>query len=141
MRGLGERGAFHIDADEGFRVGGVLDHVAEDLFGERGREVHAHLGELDADVGVQLARLDGIEQLVVDGRGGVGLFGYGDAFAERVERDGDALAVHLLGGGQGLLDRHAGNKAAGELATYSGTLRKRTKLPILRHGNEERTQH
>ena len=57
------------------------------LFGEGGIEREAHLGELDADVGVELARCDAVEKLVVDVGGLVSLGFGGDAFAERVEGD------------------------------------------------------
>ncbi len=49
---------------------GALDHLADDALGQFGVEVHAHLRELHADVGVEFARGDGVEQSVIDrGRG------------------------------------------------------------------------
>jgi hypothetical protein len=138
--GFGERSAFHVDADEGVSVGGVLDHLGDDLLGERGREVHAHLGELDADVGVEVVGFDGVEELVVDGGGGAGGGLSGDALAEGVERDGDAFAVELLGGEEGLSDGHAGDEAVRELAADGGALGEGAKATILGQGDEERTQ-
>ena len=76
--GFGVLGALHVDTDEAADAGGVGDHFADDAFGE-GRacagaaDVHADLGELDADVGAELAGLDGVEELVVDGGGLFGL--------------------------------------------------------------------
>ncbi len=68
--GLGVWSALHIDADEGVGGGGVGDHLADDALGQFGVEVHAHLGELDADVGVELARGDRVEQAMIDLGGG-----------------------------------------------------------------------
>ena len=64
--GFGVERAFHIDADEGVNLSGVRDHLADDALGEGWVEVHADLREFDADVGVELARGDGVEELVVD---------------------------------------------------------------------------
>ncbi len=134
--GLGVGGAFHVDADEGGDAGGVLDHLGDDAFGEGGVEVHAGLREFYADVGVEGAGLDGIEELVVDGGGFAG-FGFGgDAFAERVETDGDAFAVDLLAGGEGVFDGHAGDEAGGELASEGGALGETAEGFILREGDE-----
>ena len=44
----------------------VLGETQGDAFGERGVLGQAHLGELDADVGVEFARGDQIEKLMVD---------------------------------------------------------------------------
>ncbi len=97
--GLGVGGAFHVDADEGVCLGGVGDHLADDALGEGGVEVHADLREFDADVGVEFARWDGVEELVVDVGGFLG-FGFGgDALAERVECGGDVFLVDAGAGG------------------------------------------
>ncbi len=87
---FGVFGAFHVDADEGADVRGVGDHVADDAFGEGWAsagtaDVHADLGEFDADVGAEVLGLDGVEELVVDGGGLFGLGDLEDGFAEGVE--------------------------------------------------------
>ena len=69
--------AFHIDADEVVETGGVRDEVADDALGERGAlgrvgvvaDVHSHLGELEADVGVEFLESDFVDEAMVDGGG------------------------------------------------------------------------
>ena len=117
--GLGVVGAFHIDADEAVDGGGVLDHFADDALGQIGAgavaaDVHAHLGELYADVGVELAGGDLIEEAVVDGGALLGLGDLEDALTEGVERDGDSFGVEVLGGLDGCFYCHAGDEAAGD---------------------------
>jgi hypothetical protein len=109
---FGVGGAFHVDPDEGFCLGGVLDHLADDAFGEDWVEVHADLRELDTDVGVQFARFDCIEELVVDGGGSLRLRFSGYALAERVEGGCDAFAVHPITAGKNIVHGHAGDEAA-----------------------------
>ena len=85
-------------------MSGVLDHLADDAFGEGGIEVHADLRELDADVSVQLACFDCVEELVVDIRRFL-RFGFrGYALAERVERSGDAFVIDALAAGEDVVD-------------------------------------
>ena len=73
-RDLGEGRVFHVDADEVAGGVGMLREAGGDGFGERRDRVEAHLGELDADVGVEFAGSDLIEKLVVDVGGLVRLF-------------------------------------------------------------------
>ena len=143
--GLGVLGAFHVDADEAADVGGVGDHVGDDAFGEGGAfggaaDVHADLGELDGDVGAEAAGLDGVEELVVDGGAGFGVGDVEDGFAEGVEGDVDAFGVELGGGGDGLVDGHAGDEAAGDAAADGGALRERAEGLVGGETNEERTK-
>jgi hypothetical protein len=120
--GFGIGRAFHVDADEGLDVGGVLDHLAYDAFGEGGIEVHANLGELDADVGVEAAGVDGVEKLVID-ISRFPAFSFGsDGFAEGVEGDSDAFFVDSLAGGERLFYGHAGYEAPGHLFSHRGAL-------------------
>ena len=126
-------------------LGGVRDHLADDAFGERGAfggaaDVHANLGELDADVGAELAGLDGVEELVVDGGAGFGVGDVEDAFAEGVEGDVDAFGVELGGGGDGLVNGHAGDEAAGDSAADGGAFRERAEGLVGRETNEKRTK-
>ena len=93
-------------------MGGVLDHLDDDAFGEGGVKVHADLGELDAYVGVQLVCFDGVEKLVVDVCGFL-RFGFsGYALAERVECGGDAFVVDAFADSNDLVDRHTGDEPA-----------------------------
>ena len=142
---FGVLGALHVDADEAADVCGVGDDVADDALGEQGAgggaaDVHADLGELDADVGAELAGFDGVEELVVDGGAGFGLGDFEDALAEGVEGDVDAFGVELGGGGDGLVDGHAGDEAERDAATEGGALRERTEGFVGRKTNEEGTQ-
>ncbi len=49
-------GVFHIDADEVAGGVGMLSEIGGDLLGQGRVLGEAHLGELDADIGVELAR-------------------------------------------------------------------------------------
>ena len=143
--GLGVLGALHVDTDEAADVGGVGDHVVDDALGEGGAfggaaDVHADLCELDADVGAELAGLDGVKEAVVDGGAGFGLGDVEDAFSEGVEGDVDAFGVELDGGRDGLLDGHAGDEAQGDAATEGGALRERAEGLVGRETNEKRTE-
>ncbi len=71
----------HVNAEEVAGRVRVLGEAGGDCFGERGIERETHLGKLDADVGVELARGDLVEKLVIDVCGPVSLVGGGDAFA------------------------------------------------------------
>ena len=57
---------FHVDAEEVAGGVGVLSEAGGDALGESGIECETHLGELDADVGVELARSNLVEKLVID---------------------------------------------------------------------------
>ena len=89
----------------------MLGEICGDGLGEFGRLLKTHLRELDADVGVEAALGDGVEQFVVDIGGAMRLGLRGDALAERVERDGDALAVDRFGDAKRVGDFHAGDEA------------------------------
>ena len=91
-RALGVRRTFHVDANEVARVhGSGLGHESRYLVaGQFFVHVEAHVGELQADVGVQLLRGDVVQQLVIELGAGSGLVGVGDVFPEIV--DGDAQA-------------------------------------------------
>ena len=74
--------AFHVDANEIVSAASVIDEAFNDVGGELRREVDAHLGELYADVGLEIALADGVEELMVDGGCGLGFFFTGDTLAE-----------------------------------------------------------
>ncbi len=112
-RDLSEARVLHVDADEVLRGAGMLDEVSGDGFGQIGGLFETHLRELDADVGVEAALGDGVEQVVVDVGGAVRFGRRGDAFAERVERDGDALAVDGFGYAKRIFGLHARDESRG----------------------------
>ena len=132
---------FHVDAEE--VAGGVrmLREARSDGFGEGGIECEAHLGELDADVGVEFARSDLIEKLVVDVGGLVSLFCSGDAFAERVERDMHALLVDLGADAKGVFDFKAGDETRAQLAADGGVLGKFAESAIVGERNKRGTEY
>ncbi len=102
--------------------GGRLDQFSDDLLCQARIEVHAHLGELYADIGIHLrANLDGVEEPVVDVGGVAGFFRSGDVFAQAVEGGEDALAPDCLGRVDHLVEGHAGDKAGGHAATQGRT--------------------
>src|SRR6202034_3121698 len=103
-------------------------------------DVHAYLGELDADVGAKLSGFDGVEKLVVDGGAGFGVGDVEDGFAEGVEGDVDAFGVELGGGSDGLVDGHAGDETAGDAAADGGALRECAERLVGRETNEKRTE-
>jgi hypothetical protein len=138
--GFGELAALHVDAEEAVGAGGVGDDLAHDAGGQAGRETHAHLGELGADVGVEAAGVDGVEELVVDCGGGMGLGFDGDALAEGVKGDGDAFAVDGFGGAEGVVDGETGYEAAREAAAERGTLREGSHGLVSRERYECRAQ-
>ncbi len=102
----------------------MLGETLGDLFGKRRREFQAHLGELDADVGIDLVCGDPIEQLVID-FGRVVRFDFGaDAFAEGVKGDQHALVVEGLSHAQGVADFHSRHEAGAHAPAEAGILTK-----------------
>ncbi len=119
-RDLGEWRVFHVDAEEVAGGERVLGEAHGDAFGQRGVLGEAHLSELDADVGVELAGGDLIEKLVVDVGGPVSLGGCGNAFAKGVERDMHSLLVDLCANAESVFNLEAGDEARTELAAHGG---------------------
>ena len=118
----------------------MVDQRGDDGGGVIEAEVHAHLGELEADVGVELVLGNGIEEPVVDLGGLVRLAWIGDVFAKAVEGDGEALRVEVGGGGESVLDTKAGDKARRHAAAEAGLLSKTAKGCVTRETDEGRTQ-
>ncbi len=121
-RDLGEARVLHVDADEISRGAGMLGEIRGDGLCEVGRLLETHLRELDADVGVEAALGDGIEQVVVDVGSAVRLGGGSDTFAKGVESDGDALAVDGFGYAKRILGLHAGDESRVETGSQRGVL-------------------
>ena len=102
--------------------------------------LQAHLRELDADVGVEAALGDGVEQDVVDVGGAVRFGWRGDAFAERVKGDGDALAVDGFGDAQRVFGLHAGDESRIEASAQRGVLSESAKRAVMRERNKGGTK-
>ena len=77
---------------------------------------------------------------MVDGGAGFGVGYVEDGFAERVEGDVDAFGVELDGGGDGFVDGHAGDEAAGDFTADGGAFRECAKGLVGRETNEKRTK-
>ncbi len=122
QRVLRETRVFHVDAHETLRGARVLDEIFGDGFSQLGRLLQTHLRELDADVGVEAALGDGVEQVVVDVRGAVRLGGRSDAFAKGIESDRNALAVDGFSNAKRVFQLHAGDESRVEAGAQRGTL-------------------
>ena len=114
-RALGVGGAFHVDANEvlGRHAGGFGDESANDVVGHLFVDVEAHVGEFEADVGVQFVDGDLIEEVVVELGAGAGFVGVGDIFAEVIDGDAGSELIDGGGGADGIGDLVAGYEAGG----------------------------
>ena len=100
----------------------LLGQAGGNGLGQPGAEQKPHLGELYADVGLEFAFADGVEQVMVNGCGGVRFSLCGDILAQRIESNKHPLPVEGLGHAQGVADLHTGHKPGTELAADSGAL-------------------
>src|SRR5581483_571618 len=118
------RGTLHIDANEvcGIQLGGFGNKGADLILRELLVDIQTHVGEFQADVGVQVPGVNVVKQLVVDGGAGAGFVGVGDIFAEIVDGDAEAGSVNFARGLEGVFDLGAGDEAAGELLTEGRAL-------------------
>ena len=121
---LGVGGAFHIDAHEisGRHVGGFGDQAAHDFVGQLLVDVEAHVGELEADVGVELVGGDFVEQVVIEVGAGASLVGVGDVLSEVVDGDAGSELIHRGGGANGVGDLRAGDEAGAGALAKAGAL-------------------
>src|SRR5208282_325481 len=89
---LGVGRSFHIDTNKisGRHAGRLGDQPADDFVGHVLVHVQAHVGQLQADIRIQLVGGDFVEQMVIELGAGAGFVGVGDVLAEIV--DGDAGA-------------------------------------------------
>ncbi len=116
---LGIGRAFHIHAHEvsWLHGNGFGNQPTNDIPRHFFVYIEAHVGELDTDVGVEVPGADFVENLFVELGAVAGFFGVGDVFAEVIEGNVHAEFVDGLRGGDGVLNRRAGNESAGELLT------------------------
>ena len=75
--------------------------------------VQTHMGEFQADVGVELSDGDLVKQLMIKLGAGAGFFGLGNVFAEIVNRDAHARLVDGSGSAESVFHFGSGHKAAG----------------------------
>ena len=89
-------------------------------------EIHTHLGEFHAYIGVQLALLYGIEQAMIHLRCLLRFLGRMDILSQAIERGRDSLAIDRSGCLQHLFDAGPGYEAGGHAATECGIFRETT---------------
>src|SRR5258708_3825750 len=103
-----------------------------------------HMGldvdELHADIGVELAFGDLVEQLVIELRALLGFVGVSDVFAEVVHADSLSALVDRFGGGKHIFNSHAGDEPAREAFADGRLLRHRADGFALRQPDEKGSQ-
>ncbi len=121
-RALGVRRTFHIHPNEIRRLHGRgFRHQAGDqIAGELLVHVETHVGQLQADVCVELALRDFVQHLMIELGAGAGLVSVGDILAEVVDRDAQALLIDGLRDAQRIVHLSAGHKTAGQALTDGG---------------------
>ena len=113
-RALGVGRAFHVDAHEVVDAHRVVHQLGHQTERQVLAHVEAHVRELEADVGVQLARGDFVEHAVIELGAVLGLVGVGDVLAQVVDADAGAPLVDHLGGVNDVVQLRTGNEAVGE---------------------------
>ena len=131
-RRLRVRGAFHIHAQKGPNTPRMRDQVADDLLRQPWAQVHTHLCELHAYIGIKLSLVDGIEQLVVHGGRLLRLFRGMDVLAQAVERRLQPITVERGSRAQHILNLEPGDKAARNATACGRSLRKAAQRLVLR---------
>jgi hypothetical protein len=110
---VGVGGGLHVDAHEDAVPRPGRHDRREDGQALLDAEVEAHLGELEADVGVEAGVGDALDGLYVRGgpevRGGAVVH----ALAEHVERGAGSRGIEGTHGDNGVLERGAGDEAEG----------------------------
>ena len=114
----------------------MIDKAGYGLEGQVRAQVHAHLSEFKADVGVEPGLGKRIEDPVITLGRLVGPIGSGDVFAEAVEGDSNALGAQDGGGAEGVLDTKAGDKAGRQAAAEGGRLGETAQVGVLREPDE-----
>ena len=107
---------FHVDAGEVLQPSGMCDELIDDLERELLGDVQAHVGQLHADVRVELSRGDLIEELVIERSAFAGLGGIRDVFAEVVDGHAHAGSVDGLSGADRVSDFSTCDEACGDAA-------------------------
>src|SRR5271165_1441600 len=134
---------FHVDANEILwrHAGGFGDQAADDLVSHALVHIQAHVGQFQADVGIQLVGGNFVEQVMVELSAGAGFVGVGDILAEIV--DGDAGADLIYDGGytNRVRDLGAGDEAGGIALAETGAFSYAAQPAALGEGDEDSSQH
>ena len=104
-------------------------------------DVQSHVGQLQADVGIEMVGRDGVENLMVELRAVAGFVGIGDVLAQVIDADAHAGAVDGLGDAHRVGDFRARHEPARNAVTDRGSLGKIAQRTIFRKMDEERPQH
>src|SRR3989442_13655557 len=99
---LGIGGTFHVHADEIARghAGSFRDQAGDQVAGEVFIHIEAHVGKFQADVGMELAGGDFVQQLVVELGGGASLGGVGAVFTEVGDGNAGGRLIKHVGSGK-----------------------------------------
>ncbi len=114
----------------------MVDEAGNDFKSQIGAEVHAHLGELEADVGIEFRVRDGVEQPVVDLRRLVSVAGGSDVFTQAVEGNGEALGAEGDRGTEGVFDTEPGDEARRHATAEAGFFGEAAQAGVLRQADE-----
>src|SRR6266567_2686919 len=97
--------------------------------------------EFETDVRVQLSRGDLIEHLVIQRRALLRLGHIRHVFAEVVDADAHVVGIRGGGGGECIVDRHAGDETARKASADSRSFGNGTKGLAFRESDENRAKH
>src|SRR5579863_7630036 len=103
--------------------------------------IQAHVSELEADVGVEVIRGYGIEDVVIELRAVASFVDDSAVPTEIVDADAHARSIDGLRNANGIGDLGSGNESAGDPLTKSRTLGKIAQTTIFRQLDEEGPQH
>ena len=117
----------------------MLRQIRRDCLCQLRIEAQAHLGQLHADVRIEFALRNRIEQSMVDIGRGVRLLRRRDTLPQRIQRDMHPLPIHRLGDAQRILELHACDKASAELVADRRALKKTAQRAMTGEGNKSRT--
>ncbi len=95
------------------------------------------MGELQADIRVEVSGGDFVEQVVIKLGAGAGFVGVADILAEIIDGDADADLIHRSGGANGVGNLGAGDEAGGRALAKAGVFGDGAQRPALRQCNED----
>ena len=102
----------------------MRNQLSGDLAGQFRVELQPHLREFDADIRIQAAALDFVQQLMVDRRRAPRLIRGSDAFTQTVQGCRNSGGIEGFGCVQHVVDLHPGDEARRHPAPERGRLRK-----------------
>ena len=100
--------------------------------------VESHVGQLQADIGVELAARNFVQHLMIKLGAVAGFIGVRDVFAEVIDRNAQACPIDGLCDPQSIFDLSAGHETAGQTPPDGGAFSHPAQPAVLRKRNEER---